>query len=84
QTGIAGYTLIFNSYGLKLLAHTPFESKEKAIKENVDIHSQVNVFDLAGRRITVGETDTGKKLRETIDDLTKLVQAYQSGVLKEH
>ncbi|MEG1520013.1 MAG: fructose-1,6-bisphosphatase [Clostridia bacterium] len=84
QTGIAGYTLIFNSYGLKLLAHTPFESKEKAVKENVDIHSQVNVFDLAGRRITVAETDTGKKLRETIDDLTKLVQAYQSGVLKEH
>ncbi len=33
ETGIAGYTLIYNSYGLKLVSHAPFESTEKAIRK---------------------------------------------------
>lgn len=41
-TGIAGYTLVYNSYGLKLIAHRVFESKELAIQTNKDmIHSKV-------------------------------------------
>ena len=39
QTGIAGYTLIYNSYGLILAAHEPFESTEAAIEKESDIHS---------------------------------------------
>lgn len=39
QTGIAGYTLIYNSYGMILSAHEPFESKESAIENETDIHS---------------------------------------------
>lgn len=83
ETGIAGYTLIFNSYGLRLAAHTPFNDKEQAIKENLDVHSQVNVLDKALKRITVGETDVGQSLKSTILDLNKLVDAYRNGVIKE-
>ncbi len=40
ETGIAGYTLIYNSYGLTLIVHEPFESSEIAIQEEADIVSR--------------------------------------------
>ena len=36
-TGIAGYTLTYNSNGLVLAVNEPFESKQKAIEEGSDI-----------------------------------------------
>lgn len=83
ETGIAGYTLIFNSYGLRLSAHTPFLNKEQAIKENADVHSQVNVLDMPLKRLTVGETDIGFILKSKIADLKELVYAYRNGEIKE-
>ena len=38
-TGIAGYTLVYNSYGLMLVAHEPFVSVEEAVVKETDIHS---------------------------------------------
>ncbi|MEG0804135.1 MAG: fructose-bisphosphatase class III, partial [Pygmaiobacter sp.] len=83
RTGIAGYTLVFNSHGLSLRAHEPFESTAKAISENRDIVSTVDIFETAKTRILVGDTDEGKKLIAQISDLKMLLCAYELGLIKE-
>lgn len=72
-TGIAGYTLIYNSYGLRLSAHAPFGTKEEAIAKCIDIHSNVVVFEHTSRRLTVGDTDMGKEIKAKIADLKALL-----------
>lgn len=83
ETGIAGYTLIYNSYGLILAALEPFESTEAAIQKEIDIHSDSVVVKRALRRKTVGDTDTGAELKERIKDLEDLLEAYRSGKISE-
>ena len=83
QTGIAGYTLIYNSYGLILAAHEPFESTEAAIEKESDIHSDSVVVKRVLERKLVGDTDIGQELKEQIEDLKMLLQAYRSGEITE-
>ena len=83
KTGIAGYTLVYNSRGLSLRQHQAFESTEKAIEENQDIASTVDVFETIEKRMMVGDTDEGRKLAASAEDLKLLVQAYQMGLVKE-
>ncbi|MBE7027676.1 MAG: fructose-1,6-bisphosphatase [Ruminococcaceae bacterium] len=83
KTGIAGYTLIYNSYGLLLTAHQHFVSIEDAITNETDIISTHSIVENVGRRITIAETDIGKHLKNNIDDLTMLVKAYKNGDIKE-
>ncbi|SCG92358.1 Fructose-1%2C6-bisphosphatase class 3 [uncultured Clostridium sp.] len=83
ETGIAGYTLIYNSYGLLLVAHEPFESTESAIEKESDIHSESMVIRRVVQRSLVENTDVGKELKEQIADLEVLLEAYRSGELKE-
>jgi fructose-1,6-bisphosphatase III len=83
QTGIAGYTLIFNSYGLLLAAHQPFESTQKAIEEGMDIHSKTEILEHNFKRIRVRDTDMGREIQQRIDELKQLLAAYRSGVIKE-
>ena len=83
ETGIAGYTLIYNSYGLILAAHEPFESTEAAIENGSDIHSESTLIKRMTERILVGDTDTGKELKEQIKDLEMLLEAYRSGRIAE-
>ena len=83
KTGIAGYTLVYNSHGMSLRVHEPFESTEKAIRENRDILSSVDVFETTERRILVGDTDEGRKLASNVRDLKLLVAAYKAGLVKE-
>lgn len=83
ETGIAGYTLIYNSYGLRLVAHEPFESKEAAIETGSDIHSETTIVKRVFERRMVGDTDAGKELKEQIADLEILLAAYRSGEIKE-
>jgi fructose-1,6-bisphosphatase-3 len=82
-TGNAGYTLIFNSMGLKVAAHKPFESKEFVLKYNYDMESQIIYRGKSPRRIKVRDTDTGKILETQIADLMLLAQAYKKGYIKE-
>ena len=82
-TGIAGYTLIYNSYGLRLVTHEPFESLEKAIIEETDIHSNITVVQLVNERRLVADTDVGKQIRKDIVDLEQLLDAYRRGLLRE-
>ena len=83
ETGIAGYTLIFNSYGLLLVAHEPFESTEAAIEKENDIHSELTVVQRVHDRILVGDTDNGRDLKEQIRDLEQLLSAYRNGEIIE-
>ena len=83
KTGIAGYTLVYNSHGLSLRVHEPFENVETAIRENRDILSRVDVFETMEQRILVGDTDEGQKLAANVNDLKLLVAAYQLGLVKE-
>lgn len=83
ETGIAGYTLIYNSYGLILAAHEPFESTEAAIEKEKDIHSDSVIVKRVVSRKTVGDTDVGKELRERIEDLEALLAAYRNGTIIE-
>lgn len=83
ETGIAGYTLIYNSYGLILAAHEPFESTEAAIEKERDIHSDSVIINRVVSRKTVGDTDVGNSIRERIADLEELLKAYRSGKIIE-
>ncbi len=82
-TGIAGYTLIYNSYGLTLVTHNPFESMEKAIVEETDIHSDVRLVAEVKHRKLVADTDKGKTMKREIEALEKLLAAYRSGLIRE-
>lgn len=83
KTGIAGYTLIYNSYGLVLAAHEPFESVEKAVQEGSDIVSHTILVQHVVKRKTVADTDIGRELKAAIKDLENLLVAYREGVLVE-
>lgn len=83
KTGIAGYTLIYNSYGLQLVSHQPFESTEKAITEETDILSSKIVLEHVTKRKMVGDTDIGIELREQLRELKLLLLAYKKGLIKE-
>jgi len=83
KTGIAGYTLIFNSYGLLLASHEPFESIQKAIREEQDIRSETRVVEKKLNRIRVQDTDDGKMIQKKIRELKSLLEAYRTGLIKE-
>ena len=82
ETGIGGYTLVFNSFGLKLVQHEPFESRQKAIEQGIDIISETKVVEHLDKRILVRDTDNGKKLQEQIEDLKELLVAYRKGIIR--
>lgn len=83
ETGIAGYTLIFNSYGLRLVAHEPFESTETAIEQEKDIHSETMIVKRMQERLLVGDTDIGRGLKGQVEDLERLLTAYRNGEIRE-
>ncbi|MEG0378964.1 MAG: fructose-bisphosphatase class III, partial [Eubacterium sp.] len=82
-TGIAGYTLTYNSYGLTLISHDPFESVDKAIQEGVDIKSTQQVIETTIERKRVKDTDIGKTIELQLHDLEMLISAYRRGIIKE-
>jgi fructose-1,6-bisphosphatase-3 len=82
-TGIAGYTLIFNSYGLLLAAHQPFESIEQILDGGRGPYSRTEILETNTQRIRVRDTDLGCNIQRQIDELTALLDAYRSGLVKE-
>lgn len=75
-TGIAGYTLIYNSNHLALAEHKPFVPGQ----ENTP---RVSIVEKMKKRVMVAGTDMGIQLSAQIDDLKELVNAYRAGLLKE-
>lgn len=84
ETGIAGYTLVYHSHGLQLVQHEPFQSRQKAIEEGLDIKSTTFLVEFNSQRMMVKDTDKGRELRTQIEDLEKLLVAYRTGLIKEH
>lgn len=82
-TGIAGFTLISNSYGLLLAEHKPFSSAQKAIKKNIELASKTNIIFTYPQRQLVKDTDQGSEIRTRISALRALLGAYRSGLIKE-
>lgn len=83
KTGIAGYTLVANSHGMRLVAHEPFESMEAAIRHESDIFSDSFILETSNTRISVADTDIGAELKESIHQLEELLQAYRDGIIVE-
>ena len=83
KTGIAGYTLIYNSHGIQLVEHESFENREQAVLSGSDIHSRTLLQDFSGQRIRIKDTDKGKELLEQINSLEQLLEAYRNGSLRE-
>lgn len=83
STGIAGYTLIYNADGMRISAHEPFRGVESAITNNEDIVSDTVIFERALDKIRVKDTDNGRRISEKIADLKKLLECFETGVIKE-
>ena len=83
KTGIAGYTLISDSFRLSLVSHEPFESKINAVLKELDIHSTTDIIENNDNRKKVSDTDIGTKLIDEIKNLKLLLEAYKSGIIKE-
>ena len=83
RTGIAGYTLVFDSHGLMLAAHRPFESTQKAVEEGLDMESTLEVLEQGPARLRVKDTDLGRDYQQQIEALQQLLSAYRGGIIQE-
>ena len=83
KTGIAGYTLVVNSYGMRLVSHEPFESTEAAVRNESDIFSDSIIVETNYRRQCIADTDIGLEIKESIYQLEELLEAYREGILVE-
>ncbi len=83
KTGIAGYTLVVNSYGMRLVSHEPFESTDAAVRNESDIFSDSIIVETNYRRQCIADTDIGLEIKESIYQLEELLEAYREGTLVE-
>lgn len=83
KTGIAGYTLVCNSRGMRLVAHEPFESARAAVLNESDIFSDSIDVETFPRRKLVADTDIGREIQDNIYDLEQLLEAYRDGTIME-
>lgn len=82
-TGIAGYTLIYNSHGIQLVQHEPFDSAREAVEKGSDIQSVTVIKEFTSHRMLVKDTDNGRVIAEQVADLKKLLSAFRLGLIKE-
>lgn len=83
KTGIAGYTLVVNSYGMRLVSHEPFESTEAAVRKELDIFSDSIIVETNYHRQCIADTDIGLEIKESIHQLEELLEVYREGILVE-
>ena len=82
-SGIAGYTLIYNSHDMRIVTHQPFDGRREALYHDRDITSQSTVFEKMESRVKVAQTDQGRELQARVDELKLLLEAYRSGAVAE-
>ena len=82
-TGIAGYTLVYNSHQMYLSEHEPFTTAEETVRTNSDMESRVIPFKTFRERIKIADTDDGKEIAADIADLQMLLDAYRDGTVKQ-
>lgn len=83
-TGIAGYTLVSGSTGMRIIAHEPFTSTEDAIINNQDINYSIDIESNSAKRLTIADVDKGIEIKNQIHDLKLLILYYESGSIKEN
>ncbi|WP_434798836.1 fructose-1,6-bisphosphatase [Terrisporobacter vanillatitrophus] len=83
KTGIAGYTLIYNSQMMQLVSHEPFSSAEDSIFNEKDILSTSIIVENRANRMFVRDTYDGMKIQQEVNDLKMLIIAYKKGLIKE-
>ncbi len=76
-TGIAGYTLIYDSHSLSLAEHKPFISGKSNQTPTIQLVEKLE------SRANISDTDKGVEILEKISDLRELLKAYKSGEIKE-
>ncbi|STY70146.1 Fructose-1,6-bisphosphatase class 3 [Megamonas hypermegale] len=83
KTGIAGYTLISNSRGLRLLEHQSCANIKESLKANQDIESVSCTLELQNYHSSTADTDLGEEIQCQINDIYHLMLAYQNGLVPE-
>jgi fructose-1,6-bisphosphatase-3 len=83
KTGIAGYTLVFNSWGLLLATHQQNDTNSSADMKIHDIDCTTEIIENKSRRIRIKNSDAGQKIQHRIDELMALHTAYQDGILAQ-
>jgi fructose-1,6-bisphosphatase-3 len=83
RTGIAGYTLVYNSWGLLLATHHPLESTQRAIEDELDTDPRMEIVESNDVRIRVEDTDLGRDIQRRVEELKALLSAYRTGLLKQ-
>lgn len=83
QTGIAGYTMIFDDHGKQIIAHLPFTSTETAIEEELDILAAETIYSYSSKPLRVVDIRDGNQIKDKIEDLKELLASYRSGLLTE-
>lgn len=76
KTGIAGYTLIYDSHSLRLAEHKPYDG------EGADITPKVSIVEKMERRVNIADIDYGEELMVRINDLRSLIEAYRNGKIR--
>ena len=82
-SGIAGYTLIYNSRHYRIVSHQPFTSKWNAVHKNEDIRNDSEIFEKLETRMRIRDTDEGAELQDRVEMLMMLLDAYRSGAVTE-
>ncbi len=72
-TGIAGYTLLYNSFGMQLVAHQEFNTKDKVLSDGADELSVRRIVDEELQRKKIRDTNDGYHIQEQIDILKTLM-----------
>ena len=83
-SGIAGYTLIYNSRHYRIVSHQPFAGMWNAVHKNDDIANESVIFEKMENRMRVRDTDEGTELQTRVDDLKLLLEAYRTGAVTEN
>ena len=81
-TGIAGYTLIYNSRGMMLAEHKPYQPIKEDGTQEFFSPAMTIVYTLPERKSII-DTDSGKRLAEQVEDLIELIKAFKEGLIKE-
>ncbi len=82
-SGIAGYTLVYNSRNFRIVSHQPFAGRWEAIHNNHDIANESVIFEYLETRAKVADSDNGRVLQTQVNDLRRLLDAYRSGAITE-
>ena len=77
KTGIAGYTLVSNSYGLQIVAHQPFTCVEDVLDGGCEIISTQRLVEEASHRILVKDTTIGQGIQTEIESLRHLYTHFE-------